>query len=83
MIQTSTDRQIKDPSDGWLVCLGWVQSGDRQTACVCCLHLAAVARELCCWCGSAPSAVVKVLNDGAEGMPLLLCKILDHQGPDL
>ena len=62
MIQASSARQIRDPSEDWLACLGWVQSGDVQTAEVCCLHLAAATRGLRCWCGSAPYAIVKVLD---------------------
>jgi len=62
MIQATTPRQIRDPSEGWLACLGWVQSGDVQTAEVCCRRLQLQPWGLCCWCGSAPYVVVKVLN---------------------
>jgi hypothetical protein len=63
MIQATTTRQIRDPSEGWLACIGWVQSGDVQTAEACCLYLAAATRGLCCWCGSAPYAVFKVQKE--------------------
>ena len=83
MIQASAVRQIRDPSKGWLVCLGWVQSGNVQTVEICCCCLQLATRGLRCWCGSAPVSIVEVLDWRAEGWLLLLCKILDHQRADL
>ncbi len=62
MIQATTPGRSETRLEGWLACIGWVQSGDVQTAEACCLYLAAATRGLCCWCGSAPYAIVKVLD---------------------